>query len=206
MIPLRRKHHAGVQAFNPRTVTSAYLDPEAQTTEHPPTRRSNAEVATVLLPLADVHIARADARPAMRAASGLRDDTSDRVAIRDVVDIGGPRDRFRSPAGQSCVIAMATKGRSAFLGAAIARPRGCRTKPAGAGLVVARSQRGQPRGRGGMRNRDISGVSHPTSREKPSAADHRGHRLCPAHKVPGLCDSLPRMRSRSAGRRAIRRR
>ena len=41
-----------------------------------------------------------------------------------------------------------------------------------------------------MRNGDISGVSHPTSGEKPSAADQRSRRLCLAHKVPGLCDSV----------------
>ena len=41
-----------------------------------------------------------------------------------------------------------------------------------------------------MRNGDISDVSHPTSGEKPSAADQRSRRLCLTHKVPGLRDSL----------------
>jgi hypothetical protein len=44
-----------------------------------------------------------------------------------------------------------------------------------------------------MRNgRDISDVSHPTSGEKPSAADQRSRRLCVAHKVPGLLRQPPR--------------
>jgi len=51
---------------------------------------------------------------------------------------------------------------------------------------MVRSQRGQPRSRGGLRNGDISDVSQPTSGEKPSAADQRSRRLCLAHKVPRL--------------------
>jgi hypothetical protein len=56
-------------------------------------------------------------------------------------------------------------------------------------------------GRGGMRNGDISHVSHPTSGEKPSAADQRSQRLCLAHKVPGLCVRQP---PRAAGKSASR--
>ena len=82
-----------------------------------------------------------------------------------------------------------------------ARRGGCRAKSAGAGLFVARSQRGRPRSRGGMRNGgEISDVSHPTSGEKPSAADQRSRRLCPAHKAPGLRDSLRGKRARRVRR------
>ena len=75
--------------------------------------------------------------------------------------------------------------------------RRCRANPARAGLFVVRSQPGEPRSRGGMRNGDISGVSHPTSGEKPSAADRRSRRLCPAHKVPGFATVSAESRSRA---------
>jgi hypothetical protein len=63
-------------------------------------------------------------------------------------------------------------------------------KPGSRRSVCGSITREQPRSRGGLRNGDISDVSHPTSGEKPSAADQRSQRLCPAHKVPGVRDSL----------------
>jgi len=41
-----------------------------------------------------------------------------------------------------------------------------------------------------MRNGDISTFLIQRLVKRPSAADQRSRRLCRAHKVPGLCDSL----------------
>jgi hypothetical protein len=71
-------------------------------------------------------------------------------------------------------------------------------KPGSRRSVCGSITREQPRSRGGLRNGDISDVSHPTSGEKPSAADQRSRRLCLAQSPRFVCATAS-ARSREVG-------